>query len=480
MLERNNYSMFSHQKRLVLQIITTILMFVIFIISIQAVVHFGKELSVPIIINAVIGIMSLIGLVILYLVNIIGNSPDQTSSKLFGAMILTAYVGAFCDNLSWMLDGRWEFRLLNYFMNCFAFLVMPVSLIIFWNYQQYIFIGQSKTENWVKRAVNFGALIDVVFILIGTYTGFLFSIDQNNYYKSGEGLNLVYVYPFFLIGSCIFENLQKKVPLSKKISLLSFGLIPIITIVSLIIFPEYSFLYAMYFLDLVLIYGTVENKRHIESLEKSAMIAKQNQALLEQQTQIMISQIQPHFLYNTLTAIYQLCDIDTKLAQKMIQNFSSYLRANMDGIRSKEPILFEKELTHTKTYLEIELLRFSDILEVEYQIEDTDFEIPALSLQPLVENAVKYGIRSREDGGKITIATKRIDGKMYVSVHDDGMGFNPDEKKNDGKSHTGIENTRKRLKLMMDADLVIESQIGVGTTATIILKEKMNESVIGR
>lgn len=461
--------MLSQQKKLVLQIVTDILMFIVFLISIQIVVYFGKELSVPTIINAVIGIMSLIGFAVLYLVNIIDNSPDQTSSRLFGAMILLAYVGAFCDNLSWVLDGILGFRMLNYIMNAVAFLVMPALLIIYWSYQQYIFIGQSETGDLVKRAVIFGAVVDGIFILVGTYTGFLFSIDSNNYYKSGEGLNLVYIYPFLLIGFCIFENLRNKIPLSKKISLLSFGLIPIITISALIFFPEYSFLYAMFFLDLVLIYGTVENKRHIESLEKSKMIAEQNHILLEQQTQVMITQIQPHFMYNTLMVIYQLCTKDTKLAQKMILDFATYLRANMDSIRSKDPIPFEKELAHTKIYLEIELMRFSDILQVEYDIEVTDFMIPALSLQPLVENAVKYGVRNREDGGTVTISTKREGNKIYVCVHDDGMGFDVNQNKCDGRSHTGIENTRKRLKLMMDGDLTIESIIGEGTTATIVL-----------
>lgn len=153
----------------------------------------------------------------------------------------------------------------------------------------------------------------------------------------------------------------------------------------------------------------------------------------------------------------------------------------MDGIQTKDPIPFEKELDHTKTYLEIELLRFSDILKVEYDIEVTDFRIPALSLQPLVENAVKYGIRSREDGGTVRISTRRRNGKNYISVEDDGMGFDVNESQNDGRSHVGIENTRKRLKLMMDADLCIESKIGVGTITTIIIKDMENkdESSIG-
>ena len=124
-------------------------------------------------------------------------------------------------------------------------------------------------------------------------------------------------------------------------------------------------------------------------------------------------------------------------------------------------------------------LRFSDILNIEYDIQVTDFEIPALTLQPLVENAVKYGIRSREDGGTVSISTKRENGKIYVSVHDDGMGFDPSKNDSDGRSHIGIENTRRRLQLMVNADLIIDSKIGTGTTATIVLEDK-NESVISR
>ena len=141
----------------------------------------------------------------------------------------------------------------------------------------------------------------------------------------------------------------------------------------------------------------------------------------------------------------------------------------MDSIGTKVPIPFEKELNHTKIYLEIEMLRFSDILNVKYDIEVTDFVIPALTLQPIVENAVRYGIRSREDGGTVTISTKRVEDVVYLTVHDDGMGFDVNEKKDDGRSHLGIENTRRRLLQMMNADLIIDSIIGKGTTVTFVL-----------
>lgn len=470
------------EKKMYLPIITNALMFAFFFISMQIVIHIGK-LGMPVsrVINAVIGLMTLLGLSFLFMVNIIGGSFNQTGSNYFRAMIILSYIGTLLDNLSWILDGLNEYRRTNYLMNMGAYAVMPILLVAYWNYQHYVFIGESKAGDKVKIVVNALAFADCLYALIGTFTGFLFYLDENNVYTAGKGLNLIYIYPVVIVGCCVFEIIRTSISFSKKILLLSFGFVPIITVTLLIFIPEYSFVYAMFYLDLVLIYGAVENKRYMESLEKSTKISEQNRILVEQQAQIMISQIQPHFLYNTLTAIYQLCDVDTKQAQKMIRDFSVYLRANMDGIQSKELIPFEKELEHTKTYLEIELLRFSDILKVEYNIEVTDFKIPALSLQPLVENAVKYGVRSRDEGGTVTISTKRDGDKIYISVHDDGMGFDVNEKKDDGRSHTGIENTRKRLKIMMDADLLIDSQRGVGTTATITLKdmEKNDEIIIG-
>lgn len=194
--------------------------------------------------------------------------------------------------------------------------------------------------------------------------------------------------------------------------------------------------------------------------------------LREKQTQIMISQIQPHFLYNTLSAIYVLCGDDPKLAQKTIKDFSGYLRQNMSSLNSRECVPFEKELDHTRTYLTIEKLRFEDLLRVEYDIQYSDFMLPPLTLQPLVENAVQYGIRGREDGGTVQIQTRKENGKIYIMVCDNGNGFDPLAVRNDGKNHVGLENTRQRIESMCGGQMVIESSAEKGTKVTIILEEK--------
>ena len=118
-------------------------------------------------------------------------------------------------------------------------------------------------------------------------------------------------------------------------------------------------------------------------------------------------------------------------------------------------------------------MRFADLLNVEYDIKTVDFQLPLLSIQPLVENAVKHGVGMKEDGGTVTIATKETDTAFEVIVTDDGVGFDPDAPKpDDGKTHIGMENTKKRLRDMCGAYVEITSAVGEGTTARVILPKE--------
>ncbi len=197
--------------------------------------------------------------------------------------------------------------------------------------------------------------------------------------------------------------------------------------------------------------------------EKQAMEMK----LQESHISIMLSQIQPHFLYNTLNSIYQLCETNPMLARSMVNSFSEYLRNNLSSLDEPGLISFETELAHIKTYLDIEKIRFDDTLEIEYDIECVDFMLPVLTVQPIVENAVKHGTSKKRGGGKVCIST-REDGENYViTVSDTGCGFDTTKEKHDGKRHVGIVNVRQRLSNMCKGVLIIESTPGAGTVATI-------------
>ena len=205
---------------------------------------------------------------------------------------------------------------------------------------------------------------------------------------------------------------------------------------------------------------------------------KMQKELYEAKVAVMVSQIRPHFMYNALSSIAMLCKLDPDRAYTATITFSDYLRGNMDSLKQTAPVPFSRELEHLKKYLYIEKMRFDDMLNIEYDIQTTDFEVPQLSVQPLVENAVKHGVGMKEDGGTVKIATCETENAYEIIISDDGVGFDTSAPpKDDRRSHVGMENTRKRLKDMCDADVSITSTIGEGTIAKIIIpKTKKEES----
>lgn len=216
-----------------------------------------------------------------------------------------------------------------------------------------------------------------------------------------------------------------------------------------------------------------EMKKNMQSVLEAQRIEAEKQAmeikLQESQISIMLSQIQPHFLYNTLNSIYQLCETNPIRARSLVNSFSEYLRNNLSTLEESKLIPFETELSHVNTYLDIEKVRFEDTLEIEYDIKCVDFSLPVLTVQPIVENAVKHGTSKKRGGGTVRISTRDNEENYIIEVSDTGCGFDTTKPKDDGKSHVGIENVKQRLINMCGGSLLIESAIGKGTIATIII-----------
>ncbi len=198
-------------------------------------------------------------------------------------------------------------------------------------------------------------------------------------------------------------------------------------------------------------------------------------ALIQSRVAIMLSQIQPHFLYNALAAIKALCAKDPETAREAITRFSKYLRGNMDSLSHEPLITFDRELAHMKNYLYIEELRFGDDVRVKYDITASRFLIPVLTIQPLVENAIRYGITQKEGGGTITISSAETGSGYLVKVSDDGVGFDPERVNNDDRSHVGIENTRKRLETLCGGSLSVISAVGGGTVVEIFIPKRKGQ-----
>ena len=114
-------------------------------------------------------------------------------------------------------------------------------------------------------------------------------------------------------------------------------------------------------------------------------------------------------------------------------------------------------------------MRFEERLNIVYDINTVDFSLPTLTLQPIVENAVRYGVTKKEEGGTVIISTTENDREYIITVSDDGVGFDVNVVKDDGRTHIGIQNVRDRLKRMCNGTLEIESQFNIGTVATITI-----------
>ena len=195
-----------------------------------------------------------------------------------------------------------------------------------------------------------------------------------------------------------------------------------------------------------------------------------NAQLTESRMSTMMSQIRPHFIYNTLGSIEQLCSIDPPKAGELVHNFAKYLRGNFGELDNPRTILMSQEMEHVRYYISIEKVRFPD-MTFSFELKSGDFHIPALTIQPIVENAIKHGLMKLPAGGEIRVRSYETDTHYCVSVEDDGVGFDTGELL-DERKHLGIRNIRGRLKAMVDGDLAIESTVGVGTKALITIPKE--------
>lgn len=228
-------------------------------------------------------------------------------------------------------------------------------------------------------------------------------------------------------------------------------------------------------------YGRQELKlaeQEHELAEKDRLLAEKERSLTKRRIASMMSQIKSHFIFNVLTTISGYCKIDPQKADMAVITFSRYLRKNIKIIEEEGMIDFEVELEQLEDYVKLEQLRFEDMITFKKNIGVSDFMIPPLTIQPIVENAIKHGLIENNICGIIEVATGMEDNEIVITVKDNGGGFDKEEViKSDS---VGIRNVRYRLEKMTGGSLNIESTPGRGTTAVIkipCLEEKNDSNV---
>ena len=204
-----------------------------------------------------------------------------------------------------------------------------------------------------------------------------------------------------------------------------------------------------------------------EAIAKERQLLEREKDLRIARIQILMNQIRPHFLYNTLTSIYMLCYEDQHKAAEVVRDFTTYLQANFTAIAAAEPISFDEELKHTQAYLSVEGMLHEGKLNVTYDADYRAFLLPPLTLQPIVENAVKHGTGNERPPLHIAIHTRAVNAGTELIIEDNGPGFSG-HSTNAILHHVGLRNVQERLEMMCGGTLDIHST-SLGTTVRVFL-----------
>ena len=339
-----------------------------------------------------------------------------------------------------------------------------VEMLLLFLYMLNFVILKSKAKKALLY-INYSLfLVFVVLDVINIFTGFFFTASGGEYLRS-KLMILSQIYQFIMLIILFFVTVfNKKLVMREKIAFAIYCLLPLVAIILQNAFKGYAIAYASIIIAIEVLFFFV-------NVSKNIQLAEEQQKNKEAQIKIMMSQIQPHFIYNSLSSISTLIEIDPKKAQKALDDFTSYLRHNLSSLTETKLIPFEDELKHIETYVSLEKVRFGDRINVIYDIKVKDFAVPTLSIQPIVENAIKHGILKKVDGGTVTFKTYETKDSYVVEVKDDGVGFDIAEIDFTRNKHVGLNNIKSRLKAMSSGELTIRSQRGKFTVVTVTFRK---------
>lgn len=406
-------------------------------------------------------------IILLYLV--LGNNRKIRQNRLFSMIVMCNIAILVADAISWSFDGvpGPQSVVITRTVSFLGYVFMFGIIGAFTLYSAAYLESRTARAKRLTRVTLWVCAFSVFTVFLSQFGGLYYYIDENNFYHRGRlyWVSQALVFAGLLLNIIIVVVCRKALNRKECISFLSYLLLPIVLNVMHIWEYRMSWACVATTLAVVIIYAGIQS-------EQSRRLAAQAVELAESKMSMMRSQIQDHFLYNTLGTIQDLCRRDPAQAEQSVGEFALYLRGNVDSIGYNSPVPFEKELEHTRVYLSLEQLRFEERLRVQYDIEATGFALPALSIQPLIENAVKHGVTRRVEGGTVTLSTKETPTHWCVTIEDDGVGYDVDGQADDGQTHIGVENVRSRLKSMCGGTLEMQSTKGTGTTAHITIPKQ--------
>ena len=394
-----------------------------------------------------------------------GFSHDRTTVRYFFVCFSSLLLYNLSILLLELMNGYQgsEWRIGMMIAGFLSFSISVLTVYIVSNYLLTLLRLPAKFDRRIRLFMTVGLVLAMIVLLYGQYAGKIALVDENCRYYEGEwkDLGFIIVAFYMFLDFLLLVRYRDQTTKGQRVAFGTYLGLPLLTI---LLRPMLPGVYLVAFSSscsmlIMLIMILMEQAREYRIQEQ-----KNEQMKVD----LMLSQIQPHFLFNALYVIQEICRIDPETAYLAVGEFSQYLRHNMDSININVPIPFSEELEHTKHYVRLQQLRFGSALDVRYELTCTQFRLPTLTLQPIVENAIRYGIRQKKNGrGTVIVSTAEKSNAYEICVTDNGPGFVPDDVPKDGLAHVGLKNVRERLRRVSGGSLLIDTRIGEGTKVTI-------------
>ena len=386
---------------------------------------------------------------------------DKKRKKIYIILVLAVF--------SLIMQNYLEYYLIEYkisvtartFASVYGYSIRPVIIALF------IFLVSPDKKH---IPVHVLVLVNLLVYTTAFYSNLSISFSPDNHFIGGPlRYSCLIISAILLIYNIVVVVLEFR---KEKKQTLVIPIILTMVIVTGVVLDIGSYYPITHRVDYVTIMVVVVTVLYYYWLHIRLVYRYEDEMAMQQKIQIALSQIKPHFIYNTLNAIQDIDGMPEE-AQNAIVDFSKYLRENLDFLNESNVIPFNKELEHVTKYANLEKLRFRDKINIVFDIRSSDFLIPSLCLQILVENAIKHGITKKYEGGTVKISSFERDEKFFVVVEDDGIGF--DINQVIGVTHLGLKISRERLRHFVNGTLVVESEVGKGTKVTIIIPKVQGE-----
>ena len=340
------------------------------------------------------------------------------------------------------------------------YIMNNIEVFLFFVYMSIYSDVPVKTK-MIAGIINIAVMsLFVITDIINVFTHMYFTSVDGVYTRS-KLMILSQGYQFLMLAvSFILVIINKRLNVREKTAFSLYCFLPLVSIIVQNMMPGYAIAYATLLIAVEILFLFL-------NVEKNIQLKEEQEKLKDANVKIMVSQIQPHFVYNTLSSISTLIPLDPDKAQKALDDFTDYLRMNFSTLTATKLVAFEDELKHIKTYVNLEQMRFKERVNVIYDINVTSFDVPPLTIQPLVENAIKHGILKRIEGGTVILKTHEDEKAFIVEVSDDGIGFDMEEVDFKGNKHIGLNNVRHRVTTMSKGDIDFYSEPNKGTKVVV-------------